>query len=332
MLVFISLILFFLMVFLVAGIAVAIAYLAFLKKKDEQDQVARTEFTAPQTETTSEGEVGLRAETSQLLRSEQLSTITFWDDFLARFDFVEILRIRLEQSDLDWSVGRLTALMLLGGLCVSMLVSQFLPAWLGLVFGAVAAFAPYGYVVGRRGRRFDKLREQFPDMLDSLARALRAGYPLSTAMDIIAKEAVQPISGELRRTSTEANLGRGWPQALDNLAGRVPLLEVNTFIAAVQLHSRTGGRLSEVMGNLSEQMRESLALQGEIRSLAAHGKLTGAILTILPIGIAGMMLTVSPDYMRVLPEHPLGKTLIGAAVLCLILAHIIIRKIVDIRL
>jgi tight adherence protein B len=150
-------------------------------------------------------------------------------------------------------------------------------------------------------------------------------------MDMIATETLPPVSVEMRKTSAEANLGMGWTRALDNLGQRVPVLEVNLFIAAVQLHARTGGKLSEVLSGLAENMREALALQGEVRSLAAHGKLTGLILTILPIAIAIMMMIVSPGYMDVLFNHPWGKNLITAAVVMLILAHFVIRKIVDIK-
>jgi tight adherence protein B len=106
---------------------------------------------------------------------------------------------------------------------------------------------------------------------------------------------------------------------------------VNLFTAAVQLHARTGGKLSEVLSSLAENMREAISLQGEVRALAAHGKLTGLILTILPIAIAGMMMWVSPGYMQVLYNYPQGKNLITAAVVCLVLAHLVIRKIVDIK-
>jgi len=217
------------------------------------------------------------------------------------------------------------------GVIALAVLMRLLPMWAALLGAAAAAMAPYSYVLHRRNKRFQKFRENFPDALDSLARALRAGYPLSAGMEMIAAETAPPVSGEIRRTSAEANLGRGWPHALENLGKRVPLLEINLFIAAVQLHARTGGKLSEVMTGLAENMRESNALQGEVRALAAYGKLTGLILTILPIGICIMMLIVSPGYMEVLFNHPIGKDLIAAAIGCLVLAHFVIRKIVKIQ-
>lgn len=107
---------------------------------------------------------------------------------------------------------------------------------------------------------------------------------------------------------------------------------MNLFAAAVQLHARTGGKLSEVMGGLAENMREAQSLRGEVQALAAHGRLTGVILTILPLAIAGMMLFVSPDYMTVLFNYAWGKDLIAAALGCLVLAHFVIQKIVDIQI
>ncbi len=328
----------FLVIFLLASILTAIAYLAFLKMKADQSDAEQSDLTlskpldsrlSPRPE--GPEQLGFRIESSPILQSGRLSSITFWDAMLARFDFVALLQSRLDQADLRWSVGRITSMMLLVGVVVLAVLMRLVPLWAALLGAAASMFAPYGYVLHLRAKRFMKFCENFPDALDSLARALRAGYPLSAAMEMIANETAPPVSGEIRRTSAEANLGRGWPQALENLGRRVPLLEVNLFIAAVQLHARTGGKLSEVMGGLAETMRESNALQGEVRALAAYGKLTGLILTILPIGIAVMMLIVSPGYMQVLFNDPTGKNLIAAAIGCLILAHFVIRKIVDIK-
>jgi tight adherence protein B len=320
---------FFLIVFLIGSIVTAIAWMAFLKMRAEQSEAADVEAkAATEVPVQPAAEPGFE---SVLLRDEHFSTITFWDSMLARFDFVEILKTHCEQAQLNWSVGRITSMMLLIGAIAFAILMRFMPMWAAILGAAGIAISPYFYISHRRKKRFDKFRENFPDVLDSLARALRAGYTLSAAMEMIATETAPPVSEEMRRTSAEANLGRGWPQALENLSRRIPLLEVNMFIAAVQLHARTGGKLSEVMANMAENMRETLALQGEVRALAAYGKLTGMILTILPIGIAIMMMIVSPGYMQVLFHDPWGKDLIAAAVCCLVLAHFVIARIVDIE-
>jgi tight adherence protein B len=314
----VSILAFFVLTFALAAIVVAISWMAFLKTRAEETEAEQ-------------GELGTTGEVGPLIRTERLSTINFWDNLLARFDFMDILRTRIAQADLAWSVGRVTIAMALSGIVAFVIIFKFLGFWPALVAAILASIAPYGYILRLRNKRFRKFAEHFPDVLDSLSRALRAGYPLSASMDMIAGETVPPVSTEMRKTAAEANLGVGWNRALENLAQRVPLLEVNLFISAVALHSRTGGKLSDVMSGLAENMRESISLQGEIRSMAAHGKLTGLILTILPIVIALMMMYVSPGYMEVLYNHPYGKNLITAAVVCLILAHFVIRKIVDIK-
>jgi tight adherence protein B len=316
-----SVVAFFIFIFLLATITVAIAWMAFLKRQAEESEAGETAGDA----------ANLAEEDSPLFRRERLSTLNFWDSLLTRFDFVEILKTRLSEAELNWSVGRVTLTMLLGSTITFLLFWKFLPMWAALLFAGAIAFAPYGYILRVRAKRFDRFREGFPDVLDSLARALRAGYPLSTAMETVVAESSPTVAVEIRRTSAEANLGMGWSRALENMGRRLPLLEVNLFSAAVQLHSRTGGKLGEVMATLAENMRESQSLRGEVRALAAHGKLTGAILTVLPIAIATMMMFVSPDYMLILYNHPWGKNLIAGAIGCLVLAHLVIRKIVNIR-
>jgi len=327
----VSILAFFVVIFLLACITVAVAWMSFLKARAEESDATRRDRELAAELEEAAGAPGIPGEGSTLFRSERLSTITFWDSLLTRFDFLNIMKERIEQADLAWSVGRVTISMLLCCAVTLAILLRFLAPLAALAGALGVALAPYGYILHRRNHRFEKFCELFPDVLDSLARALRAGYPLSAAMEMISSEVSPLVSMEIRRTSAEANLGRGWPHALENLGKRVPLLEVNLFIAAVQLHARTGGRLSEVMGGLAENMRESIALQGEVRSLAAYGKLTGMILTILPIGIAIMMIFVSPGYMQVLFNHPMGKNLITTAVICLVLAHFVIRKIVDIK-
>jgi len=315
-----SSVLVFLTTFLAAGLAVLIGWLALQRIGAEALAEDMSEL--------------LLNDSPRLLKEESLSTISPWARLLEKSDFVRIMQRHLLQAGLTWSVGRFTLLMLLAGSVALGFTMQFdwIPAWAGLLITVVVGASPYFYILRCRAKRFRQFEENFPDALDSLARSLRAGHPFAAAMDILAGECEQPVAAEMRQTAVEGNLGTSWEQALSNLCERVPLLEVNMFASAVQLQNRTGGRLNEVLGTLAENMRESVSLKGEVRALAAHGKLTGTVLTVLPIGIAAVMMVVNPPYLVILIHHPNGKYLIAAAVICLVIARFVIRRIVDIRI
>ena len=269
-----------------------------------------------------------------ILKLDTLSSITLWDNLLNQFDFVEGMRTRIAQSELSWSVGRLTAMMLLIGAFSLAILSEFrwLPFWMGLLVASGAGSLPYIYVLRRRAKKFRQFELQFPDALDFLARSLRAGHPLAISLEMLAQEEVPPLSVEMRTTAEERKLGLPLDQALDNLAKRLPLLNVRLFVAAVKLQSRTGGKLGEVLGGLAETMREAASVQGEVRALAAHGRATGLVLTLLPIAIATMMEIVNPGYLDILFENPTGRQMVVVCLVALLAAHFVIQKIVDVRL
>jgi tight adherence protein B len=318
---FVSLVLIFLVTFLVAVVVTAVVR-AVLRVRDGNRQGL--------IDTLSE----LEQDSPALLKPEALSSISLWDSFLARCDFVEIMKARIGEAALNWSVGRVTALMLLSaavGLGAAINI-RWVPGWAGLLAGIFSALVPYLFILRRRARRFRKLREQFPEALDFLARALSAGHPFAAGLEMLASQTAAPLGAELRKTWDERKLGLSWDQALGNLAARVPLVEVSVFAAAVRLQNKTGGKLHEVFGKLAETMRDSVALEDEVRAIAAHGRVTGAVLTILPLVIVVIITSVNPSYFVVLLKHPNGKDMIAAAIICLLLAHFSIRKIVDIRI
>jgi tight adherence protein B len=316
----ISSILVFVTTFLAAGLAVLIGWFAF--------QRAGAQALA---EDVSEH---LLDETPRLLKDETLSSISPWAKLLERSDLVKIIHRHLIQSGLGWSVGRMTLFMLLTGSVATAIAMQFdwIPGYAAMMIGASVAALPYFYILQRRAKRIRQFEENFPDALDSLARAMRAGHPFAAGMEIISDECEPPVSTEMRQTAVEGNLGTSWDVALGNLGERMPLLEVSMFASAIQLQNRTGGKLNEVLAKMAEDMRDATALKGEVRSLAAHGKMTGGVLTALPLVISGIMMVVNPSYMAVLIYHPDGKYLIAGAVVCLVLAHFVIRRIVDIKL
>jgi tight adherence protein B len=314
-----SSILVFLTTFLAAGLTVLVAWFALQRLNAEAAAENVSEH--------------LFDDSPRLLKSSELSTISPWAKLLERSDLVRMMQRHLIQAGLHWSVGRVTLLMLLTFSVALAVAMRFeIPGWAAMLIASAVAVLPYMYILRRRAKRFRKFEEHFPDALDSISRAMRAGHPFAAAMEIVSEECEQPVAAEMRQTAVEGNFGTSWAQALNNLSDRMPVLEVNMFVAAVELQTRTGGKLNEVLGRLSENMREATALKGEVRALAAHGKLTGMVLTVLPIAIALVMMMVNPGYLAILLYHPYGKYLIVAAVVCLLLAHLVIRRIVDIRL
>jgi tight adherence protein B len=151
-------------------------------------------------------------------------------------------------------------------------------------------------------------------------------------VELLALEQPEPLSSEMRRTREEWNLGVGWDQALDNLADRIPVPEVRLFVAAVKLQNRVGGRLNDVLGRLGETMRDNGALESEVRAVSAHSRITGTVLTIVPIMIGVLMFVVNPEYMGVMLRRPEGRAMLGAAALANVVAHFVIKRVAQVRM
>jgi tight adherence protein B len=312
----------FLATFLAAAVAVVAGWVVMQRREP-----AAEEGAAPSSL------LGLDRSTP-LLKQDVLSTISLWARLLARFDFMHVMKSRISESGKTWSVGRVTLTMLLTGLVTLVVLwsLDWLPGTVGLGAACLAGSIPYIYILRLRAARLTKFEEQFPEGLDYLSRALRAGHPLAASLEMLASESQAPLSLEMRTTFEERQLGMSWEQALDNLATRVPVMDVSFFASAVLLQSRTGGKLGEVLGRLAETMRERSMVRGEIRALSTHGRVTGMVLTAIPIVVALVMSFVNPGYLGILLNNPHGRDLILAAAACLVTAHLVIRKIVNVKL
>jgi tight adherence protein B len=275
-----------------------------------------------------------RDDASFLLRDTQVSSISVWAWLLSRFDVIEKLELLLSQADMRWNVGRVTLTMLLCATCAVAVLNEirWMPFWGVLLLAGLAGMTPYLYIVRRKEKRWRLIEEQFADALESLARAMRAGHPFAGALDNVANQSPNPLGKELRRTFSEGAFGATWDEALDNLCGRLPLQEVCMFAAAVQMQSKSGGNLSEVLEKLAENMRESAALRGEVRSLSAQGRTAGFILSALPFAIAFFTFVVNPNFLQPLFTEEIGRIALTSSLIGLVVAHFVIRKLVDIKL
>jgi tight adherence protein B len=183
----------------------------------------------------------------------------------------------------------------------------------------------------KRNKRMRQFEEQFPEALDFLARSMRAGHAFSVSLEMMADESPDPLGFEFRRTSNEQNLGAPLEVALRGLANRVPLLDVRFFVAAVLLQRQTGGNLAEVLTKLAYIIRERFRLKSHIRTASTHGRLTAAVLTILPIfTVLGLML-INPGYVEGMAADVDGRRLLVAAMAGQITGYLVIRKMVNIE-
>jgi len=195
----------------------------------------------------------------------------------------------------------------------------------------VAGALPLLYVIRKRNARMRRFEELFPDSLEFVARSMRAGHAFSVSLEMIQREFQEPLAGEFRRTFEEHNLGLPLDVALQKLAQRVPSLDVHFFISAVLLQKRTGGNLAEILDKLAYVIRERFKLRGRIRAISAHGRMTGAALTCIPIAVAVIMFYTNPDYVRFFFLDDVGNIMLGCDVSLQIIGYTIIKQIVKIE-
>ena len=202
---------------------------------------------------------------------------------------------------------------------------------LGLVAAVAAGSLPTLYVRRAATRRIAKFEEQFPDVIDLMARALRAGHALPTALQLAADEAPNPVGAELRLLADQQNYGMSLPDALRAFAARVPLLDAGFFVTAVLTQREMGGNLSEVLDNLAAVIRERFKVKRQVRVVSAHGRITGLVLGCLPPAVAFVLFLISPAHIRVLVEDPIGLYLVAAGVTLQCIGVLWIRRVVNVE-
>ena len=273
-----------------------------------------------------------------LVRDEMLSKIPALDHLLRRSSRISNLQPFLEQANLKIRAGNIVMLCVVSAVvagAAGFLLAGSLPPKQALLFAAVGlvlgGFFPYSYASYRRTKRFQRFEELFPDAIDTLARAVRAGHAFTTALELIANELSEPVASEFRKLFEEQKFGLPVRDALMNLAGRMPLVDVKFFVTAVMLQRETGGNLAEILDNLSYVIRERFKIMRQVRVYTAQGRLTMMLLMGLPPLIVITMLTTSPAFIRPLFADPIGHVLIVAGVVLQTFGYFVIRKIIQIQ-
>ncbi|MCL6610161.1 MAG: type II secretion system F family protein [Peptococcaceae bacterium] len=206
-----------------------------------------------------------------------------------------------------------------------------LNVWHGITMSALAAVISIVWVKTAKARRLSKFNSQIGDALVIMANALRSGFSFLQTMDMVRKELPNPISKEFGRTFQEMNLGTPTEEALENLNARVGSDDLELVITAVLIQRQVGGNLAEVLDNIADTIRERVRIQGEIKTLTAQGRISGIIIGVLPLLLAGVMSVISPAYLNTLLTNPMGRAMLGIALLMEVAGVILIRRIIDIK-
>jgi len=238
----------------------------------------------------------------------------------------------LIQSGLDWSLeqfaARVVAFATIFGV-LAVVVSDS-PAVI-LVAILLGVFSPYLYVRRKKKKRLRKLEAQLPDAIDSLARAVRAGHPLTESLRMVSEECPQPLARELQVTVEEQRFGLPFQDALMSLGDRVAIMDVRILITAIMVQKEVGGNLTEILEQIAETMRARFNLRRQVRIYTAQGRMSGYTLAVLPVLVGLIINLINPGYLSTLFVDPIGQALLAGGIFLQCLGLLWIRQIVNIR-
>jgi len=238
----------------------------------------------------------------------------------------------VDQSGVKISISALFLVALAAAAVCGFLAASLSHAQVGwIIGGAIGLVAPFLYLKVKRTRRMRKFEEMFPEALDLVARALKAGHAFATGLKMVADEMEDPVGPEFRKTFDEQNFGLPLKDALANLTERMPLLDVRFFSTAVLIQRETGGNLSEILENLAHVVRERFKILRQVRVYTAHGRLTGYVLLALPAFLAVALMFINPEHMQLLFRERIGHMLLMGAVVMQTVGYFWIKQVVKIE-
>jgi len=268
----------------------------------------------------------------KLLRDEVLSSLPVFHRLLERATWAGPLRSFITQAGLNILPGKLILWSAVLGLGLFTLLPYIYPSPLvALLLSAIGSLAPLAYVAVRRSKRLRAFEKGFPEAIDLLSRAVRAGHAFTTGLEMVSSELPEPVAGEFKTVFDEQNFGLPLRDALTNLAGRVPIVDVRFFVTALLVHKETGGNLARILDDLSQVIRDRFKLLGEVRARTAQGRLTAGILIALPPALIVILRGMNPDYVDLLFTDPVGLYLLGGAAILQLIGSAILWKVVHIR-
>ena len=318
----------FIIVLVFAGVFLVVALVLFAGNSESSQQTKQTLANLQSALATSSKQAA--DQIVDVRKNELLSAVPMINRWLANIELAPKLRLWLYQANLQWTAGGLMlmtmAAVIIFGYLTYLRSGSVIFA---LLLGALAGCAPGMWVMRKRRKRLDEFEAGLPEALDLMVSALRAGHSLVAALRLVAHESADPIGVEFRICFEEQNYGLELRTAMENLVRRMPLQDLRIVATAILIQKESGGNLAEVLEKGANLIRERFKLRRDIRTRTAQGRLTGWILSALPVVLGVLLYFVNPKLMSLLWTKPIGLKLLYGAVGMTIFGGLIIRKIVN---
>ena len=272
------------------------------------------------------------ADLTDFERKETLSAIPILNRILQQLSIAPRLRLSLYQANLKWTPGGLILMAFSAWVFSSYLIYLRISiAIVSMIFGLIPAVAPFAYVFYRRSQTFQRFEASLPQALDLMVSALRGGQSLVAAIGLVGREVPDPVGHEFQICYDEQNFGLPFRTAMENLAVRMPIPDIRIIKTAILVQRETGGNLAEVLDKCAYVIRERFRLKKEIRIKTAQGRITGWILTFLPVVLGIILFLFNPESISLLWTRKMGQNMLYAGAIMTLIGGLVIRKIVRIR-
>jgi len=269
---------------------------------------------------------------AELEKAEQRDYAVRLGKFLQRFHFSKSLQLLLVHADSSMSVADAVLISVATGLGFALIALLLLPSpWFAIIAMAAGVFVPCKLLQFKRARRLKAFNDALPSAIELMARALRAGHSMSSAIELIAEQSPQPLAGLFVQVFQQQKFGLRFRDALLQMAARTPSRDLQFLVTAILVQKETGGDLTEILDRTSHVIRERVRIDGEVRTRTAQGRLTGWILGLLPVIMLCLISIVTPGYTTVLFHDPTGQKLLGLGAVLIVIGGMVIRKVVDVE-
>jgi Flp pilus assembly protein TadB len=251
--------------------------------------------------------------------------------FLSFLPYGKQVVIKIVRAGKQESAGLFLTMLAVLGVGILYLISQYdLSGW--FVLAAVAVPLWFGHAILKSSiqKRNNEFINMFPDVLDMIVRSVRSGFPINSAITMVAENMEDPVRSEFRQVADELILGRPLSETLSRLVTRIDEQDIRFFVVVLKIQQETGGNLREIISNLSSVIRKRKQLRLKIRAITSEGRITGYILSAIPIFMSAAIFYTAPEHLEPLFTMREGNYVLAAAIGLIVVCQIVVRKMVQI--